>query len=318
LHYQRVRRALNGRKFAAVVTWDSGGTTLNGAATNAAAATQTPCYIYQHGSLSGVDARLWRSYLQHSDVFLAYGQSTVDELSRSLPHFLQPCAQIIPVGSGRLDMFRRRHTSPSARRLRAEMQAGDNRPLVMYVPTCFDTYGRAVGDLAAHPDVSYFELQQTVLQLWAEAPGVRLVYKDFIVAGDPNRVMPDFIRQHIPDAIITNRRLTHLMWAVDAIVIDHVITAIGEVLLTNKPLLVYMPQPNLASPQAIIMLQKRATVAETPAEFVTQVRALLRAGQYPELEKLNTEYLQAYGTYLDDGRSAERAAAVILQDVLKK
>jgi len=103
------------------------------------------------------------------------------------------------------------------------------------------------------------------------------------------------------------------MWAVDAIIVDHVVTAIGEVLLTPKPLLVYMPHPHLSSPQAKMMLEKRATVAETPAEFVAQVRAFLQAGKYLELENPDTEFLRTYCTHLDDGLSAQRAADVILQ-----
>ncbi|MFN8455087.1 MAG: hypothetical protein U0401_10555 [Anaerolineae bacterium] len=314
-HYQQVRQLLSQHKFTALVTWDSGGDTLSGGATNAAERAGVPRYIYQHGGSSGLDAKRLQMYLRFSDTFLVHGQQTVDELRQSCPPFLQPCAQVISVGSGQLDLLRQQNKPENIRRLRAHLQAGDNRPLIMYIPTCFGTYGRAISDLAAHPDVSYFELQQTVLKLWQEMPEVRLLYKEFIIVpNDPNNtVMRDFVQTQIPGAIVTNQRLTDLMWAVDAIVVDHVITAISEILLTKKPVVVYMPQPNTSSPQAKSLLQKRATVTETPLDFIAEVRNLLQKRQYPELENPNTEFSQAYSTHSNDGCSAERAASFILQ-----
>jgi hypothetical protein len=275
LHYQYVEPLLRGHKFTALVTWDTGGATLGSAAANAAAINQVPRYVYQHGGSSGSDARLWPMYLRHSDTFLVYGQGTADELEQSCPTFMSPHTQIEPVGSTRLDMLRQRQEPEKIRLLRSQLQAGDDRPLVLYVPTHFGGYGRAISDLAAYPDVSYLELQQTILKLWTETPSVRLLYKEFIVANDPNgAIMRDFVQRHIPGALVTSQRLTDLMWAVDAIVIDHVLTAVGEVLLTRKPVVVYMPQPNASSPQAKTLLRKRVTVTETPAEFAAEVRNL--------------------------------------------
>jgi hypothetical protein len=313
LHYQQLLPRLQKRKFHALVTWDVSGSSLSSAVTNAAAVTGTPRYVYQHGGSSGSDAKLWSMYLQQSDTFLVYGQGTVDELVQSCPAFLPIKTQIQPVGSTRLDMLRRQYQPEKIEHLRTQLQAGDERPIIMYVPTCFGTYGRAISDLAAYPDVSYFELQQAILKLWQEVSDVRLLYKEFIVSNDPNSgIMRDFVETWIPGAIVTNQRLTDLMWAVDAIVVDHVITAVNEILLTNKPMVVYMPRPNSSSPQAKTLLQKRAVVAETPAAFIAEVRTLLQLGQFSELKNPTTEFLQIYGTHLDDGRSAERAAALIL------
>jgi hypothetical protein len=312
INFQRVRRLLQSTRPAALITWDAGANTLSGAAVNAATAVRVVCCVYQHGGSSGSDAKIWQMYLRHTDSFLVYGQQTLIELQQSCPPSLNCVAELIPVGSARLDLIRQQHLPEKSRQLRARLRAGDSRPIILYVPTVFATYGRAIGDLAAYPDVSYFELQQIILKLWLEAPEIRLLYKELIVANDPNRVMPEFIRKYIPNGTVTRQRLTDLMWAVDAIVVDHAITALSEVLLTNKPLIVYMPKPNAAGPQAKILLQKRAAVAETPDEFAAHVRALLHAGRYPELENPNDEFLQAYCTHLNDGRSAERAAEVIL------
>lgn len=312
LHFQRTRRLFAQHNYSALLTWDTTGSSLSSAAANAAATSGAPRFAYQHGSSSGIDARLWQAFLRQSDTFLTYGQGTADELHESNSGSLQTNARVVPVGSARLDALRRLHSPNVIQKRRAQLQNGDNRPIILYVPNAFATYGRAVSDLAAHPDVSYFELQQRILRLWLETPNIRLLYKDLIVANDPNRVMPDFIQKNIPNGTVTYQRLTDLMWAVDAIVVDHAITALGEVLLTSKPLVVYMPKPNAAGADAPRLLRKRATVSETCAEFEAAVRALLQTGRYPEQTTPNTEFLQRYCTHLNDGRSAERAAAAIL------
>jgi len=97
--------------------------------------------------------------------------------------------------------------------------------------------------------------------------------------------------------------------------VDHAITALGEVLLTPKPLIVYKPNLDGVVSNATALLRKRAMVAESALEFEAHVRALLQAGQYPEVANPNTEFLQAYCTNLNDMRSAERAAAVILKGI---
>jgi len=186
--------------------------------------------------------------------------------------------------------------------------------MILYVPTVFGTYGRAVGDLAAYPEVSYLEIQQCILRIFTEFPDLRLIYKDLIVANDPNRVMPEFIRRHVPNASVSYQRLTDLMWSVDAIILDHALTALSEVVLTRKPLIVYLPQPNSSSREARAALRKRATVAETPGDFAQAVRAFLTSRDFSELVEPDQDFLRLYCTHKDDGRSAERAAEVVLQD----
>ncbi len=318
LKFRQVQRMLSGHEYAALITWDAGGSMTGSASLNAAAIANVPRYLYQHGGSAHNDAKLWQMYLRQSDVFLVYGEGTADDLNRTKLPCLERAARVVPVGSSRLDTIRAQHNPEKSRQLRVQLQGVDHRPLILYIPSHFNGYGRAIGDLAAYPDVSYFELQQQILSLWLETPHVRLLYKQFAVANDLNRVMSHFIETHIPNGRVTDQSLIELMWAVDAIVLDHTITALGEVLLTNKPLVVYMPHPASTVSKASILLRKRAVVAETPLEFEAHVRALLHAGQYPEAENPNTEFLQAYCTDLNDCRSAERAAAVILQGIRRK
>jgi len=294
---------------------DCGATTWGGPACQAALTEKVSRWALQHGGSTGSDAKIWQMYLRQSDAFLVAGEGTAQELELNRPAFLYPHTRFTPVGSSRLDKLRRLHSMARSQRLRIKLQAGDPKPIILYIPTSFGTYGRAVSDLAAFPEVSYLELQQSILRLWNEVPGVRLLYKDLIVANDLNRVMPVFIEKYVPNATVTHKRLTDLMWAVDAIIVDHAITALSEVLLTTKRLVVFMPRPNASSPEAKALLEKRATVADTPAEFVKCVRAFLGAGDFSDLADPNDEFLRSYCTHANDGRSAERAASAIVDGI---
>ena len=148
-------------------------------------------------------------------------------------------------------------------------------------------------------------------------PGIRLLYKDF---GSTNHLwnpIPDCIRREIPNGkVILAPSLSQLVWAVDAIILDHALTALGEALLTRKRIIVYdggQPTSELVPPESKVLLRKRAIVGDTPDEFVNQVRSFLEAGDFSEVSEPDDEFLCAYGTYLNDGRSAERAAEVILE-----
>jgi len=310
--YQQTTHLLKRKKHDALITTDCGATTWGGPDCEAAFTSGVPRWCLQHGGSTGADSKIWQMYLRASETFLVAGDGTVQELEQNRPSFLRGCGSFTPVGSSRLDQLRRQSSSQENLELRRALHLGDPRPIVLYVPNSFGTYGRAISDLAAFPEVSYMELQQDVLRLWNDFTQVRLLYKELIVANDPNRVMSSFVREHIPNGTVTNQRLTDLMWAVDAIIVDHPITALGEVLLTKKRVVAYMPKPNASHPEAKLLLEKRAIVAETPAGFIDAVSSFLAAGEFSELTESDDQFLRWYCTHGDDGRSAERAANAIL------
>jgi hypothetical protein len=310
--YQQVTHSIERKRITALVTVDAGATTWGGPSCQAAFASGVPRFIFQHGGTIGADACIWQTFLRSSDAFLAWGEGVTEDLERTCPPFFTDSGRVVSVGAGRLDRLRRRNSTRSVKKVREVLQRGDPRPIIMYVPTIFGTYGRAISDIAGLPDVSYLELLQNVLGLWKETPGVRLLYKDFAVVNDWTRVVPHFINAKIPNGTVTRHRLSDLAWAVDAIVLDHPLTALSEVLLTSKPLVVYVPKPHKSSPETIALLRKRATVAETQEEFINAVKRLLRLRDFSEVPMPNDEVLCKYGTHTNDGCSAARAAKVIL------
>jgi hypothetical protein len=313
--YQFAQKILKKKPFDAVLTWDTTGSTLSSAIDNAARTANIPCYIYQHGSSCEVNPHSWQCFLRPYQTFFAYGKGTAEMLEHSSPPFPLPHARIIPVGSARLDALSQQQTPEVSTLTRPKHQSEDHRPTILYIPTMFGGYGRMF-DLVAYPDVSYFELLQNILLLWKDFPEVRLLYKDFITENNTDRVIAKFIHEHIPNGTVTYQRLTDLMWTVDAIIVDHVVTAIGEVLLTKKQVLVYMPSSGISHAEARRCLQQRAIVSATPEEFEKQVRLFLERKSYPEVEQPDDEFLRTYCTHLNDGLSAERASAFLIKDLI--
>jgi hypothetical protein len=183
----------------------------------------------------------------------------------------------------------------------------------LYAPTHFAPYFRAVSQLADHPVVPYFEMLQRVLSVFAESDRVRLVFKSFHVANDATRLMPELVRATVPDAVVTTTSLRELMWAVDAIVVDHVITATSEVLLTDAPCLFYMPSTSPQSDESRRLLRAAATVEESADAFIAALRRLVRTGTIAPIRSRDRSFLKAYATHLDDTHSARRAATLVAE-----
>lgn len=307
---------LSKNKYSVVMAAAGGGQGLEGSILGAARHREVPSAAWQHGSTSRVLG--WGHYdcFVNADFFFVYGEGSNACLRKSFDGGGHKGARIVPIGSPRFDGLRRRFANRRVgQKLRRTLAGSDKRPLVLYVPTAFGGYGRAVSDLAGYPDVSYFELQQRVIGIFSRFPSVRLVYKEFPSGSQFWSPMPTFIRDLLPDAVTTEvHRLTDLMCAVDAIIIDHAITALGEALLTHKPLVVYDEAQSasiLEPPGARDLLAKRAILAGTPEEFEAVVERFLAKGDFAEIESPNNEFLLQFGTYRGDGESAERAANFI-------
>ena len=301
----------------AVISWDTTSGPLASPIIQAAQKQGIPCIIYQHGSTFRIDGLWWYRWLIRADMLLVYGEGTAKHLRDTWPDSENPRARILAVGSARLDAISRSIHQNQTAALRSQLKGNDPRPLILYVPTPFGGVGRAFSDVAGYPNVSYFELQQQVLIIFSENPGVRLLYKDMITRNALYNPLSDFIQARIPNAtVIRECALAKLFWAVDAIIVDHAITAMAEALLTTKPLLVYdpsgmssIPEP----PEARALLRKRAIVSGTHQDFLRDIRKFLQEGNFSDLASPNQECLAYYGTYLNDGHSADRAAREILK-----
>ncbi len=312
--FRCAQKAFLKNEYAAVLSWEAAAGTLIAPMLQASEYAGVPSVLYQHGSSARTSGTWWFSWLAHADKLLVYGGGTARQLTRTFPASPQARAALVPVGSARLDSLKASMTPARVARIRRRLRGNDPRPIALYVPTYFGGYGRATSDAASYPEVSYFETQQRVFRAFAEFPNVRLLYKDLQTVNSLANPVPEFLRKHVPNASLmpVPPRLAEAMFAVDLIIVDHVITALGEALLTGKPVIVYDPGAIDAipeAPDARELLRKRVHLATTSGEFENIVRAFLEAGDFSPVAAPDDAFQDAYST---QGASAAAAANEVL------
>lgn len=309
--FNRVLSLLQRKKIDLVLGWDFSGITLGATVANAARISGIPLFGYQHGGSCHTSVGLQcHAELQYSDFYLTYGPATGDTFLGTMPKSLKRRPCVLPVGSQRLINLLKKTSETRKANLVADLKGNDSRPVILYIPTRFGGI-KGMNTLADYPDVSYLEWQQRILRLCAQFHGIRLLYKGFSYQSN---IMRSFIAEHVQNAEVTSLHITELMWAVDAIIIDHTITAIGEILLTNKPIVAFMPKDEFSATDAAReLLSKRAYVADTVSDFEVKIRLLIERSEFHELENPNTEFLEAYCI----GKESQVSGAIAARSVLK-
>jgi len=212
-------------------------------------------------------------------------------------------------GSVRLE--RLAETGPlSAARVKARIRGKDTRPIVLYVPAAFEGPLRYFNG-GFNSDVAYLELQQRILRICAQFPGVRVLYKPRTRDNGAD-VMEQFISRCVPNGDVTWTPMTDLLWAVDAVVIDHPSTTLAEASMTDKPLLIYGDRIwGRLLPTAKGALAHRALVSESPDEFASQVQSFLERNDFTPLTSPDATFRRLFVTHLDDGCARDRAATLV-------
>ncbi len=288
-------------QYAAVLTWEAAAGTLSAPILQAAQRASVPSVLYQHGSSARTSGPWWFSWLAHADKLFVYGDGTAAQLARTYPASPHARASLIPVGSARLDALKASMTPGRVAKVRQQLTGGDPRPIALYVPTYFGGYGRATSDAAAYPEVTYFETQQRIFRVFADFPNVRLLYKGLQTVNSLTNPIPDFLAESIPNASLMPipPRLSEAMFAVDLIIVDHVITALGEALMTDKPVIAYDPgtlDSIPEAPNARDLLRQRAMLATTPDELEAAVRQFLEANDFSPVPTPDKAFQSAYST----------------------
>lgn len=271
-------------------------------------------HIYQHGGFAGAcEYPGWElTDLDHADAMLFYGTGSALHYSGRLKRYPDRKAVPYPVGSARLDALARRGFRGSSS-LRARLREGlpASGRLVLYFPTMHAAYTRQLchGEL---PDVTHWELQRDLARLVARAPACRLVYRPF--EGCFASPMPRLLeRERVDAAVERDVPLAELAAVCDAVVCDIPSTGLLEVLGARVPAFVMADARSVRLTGAAAgLLAKRAAVARSPEELLRALGGWLAGGPAPG-DPADRSFLRAYGTHLDDGFSAARAAAFVAE-----
>jgi len=268
-----------------------------------------PTIIFQHGAFEGsCEYTIYdMTDMRHADYFFVYGDGIAAYLRERAERLNEKRAEIVAVGSPRLDSMMGAADGGSSVRKRLGVSTSER--MVLYLPTAYQHNWYMSREAYLGP--MYFQLLIRVVDLFSEFPEIRFVYKPFPdTAPDP---IARVIGERLPNCtVVTDISPLELMRAGDAIVIDLPSTALVEALLTPKPVLVLADSGFITlRPEARTMLEKRVTLAETPDDFLTKLRIFLSSENFPEPPDPDRSYLRSYGTHLDDGLSAERALAAL-------
>lgn len=266
---------------------------------------KVPTFTYQHGGFEGnCDYSTYdMTDLRQSDHRIAYGELTADYFNRRADQYNEPRAKTFAAGSPRLDKIGREGDSGSKRTLDLNKQSSE----VLYVPTIYSDNWYL--SQSAYLSVPYFELLLHVTQLMRRSEN-HFIYKTF--PGLSNDPIATAIANDCPNAsVVSDIPASQLIWSCDAVVIDHPSTVLLEAMLTKKPIFVFSDSRYLSlRPEARELLQKRVALCEDHQLYLPKLQKFLRSS-LKELSDPNDEFLLAYGTHLNDGRSAERAANLL-------
>lgn len=269
----------------------------------------------QHGGFYGTADYPILEYLEllGPDVFLCAGPGTASYLQR-------PAA----VAATRVGDHRSRSEAVGLATLDAlvsvHRRAGrrpETKRRVMYVPTNY------YGDLRyfsyhSWPDIWYWRFQRKVILACTSFPDVRLMLKSV-----PNDLLHSPVEQWLRNNPVSNCEIIDIPFKEaldlsDAFIIDCPTTALLEALTTDRPVIVMAHAAYLRyDAQAAELLRKRAILAATPDQFIAEIKAFLRRSDWSLPKPVNDEFLMEYGTYLNDGKSAERAVQLLSELALR-
>lgn len=159
-------------------------------------------------------------------------------------------------------------------------------------------------------DTRLYNAQKKILGFLASlvrAGGPRVIFKRNNTSN--HNELPFEVDKAIDEAQ-PDDKFTSLLSGASLVILDAPATTCLEACSTKKPLFVLLDRVKWnEGPERL--LKRRAVAAYTPDELILRIEEYLKTGEYgADLD--DREFIRAYGTHLDDGKSAERAAGFIM------
>lgn len=251
---------------------------------------------YQHGEINLTEDSLYSESeeLLYLDYYLSFG---INVNSKYLPYVGQNLKGVTTVGSASLD------------KLLGNLQNTKTDEYILYATSKYLLNALPfVSNIGA--DDRLYDFQKKIFNYF-ESGTPEL--KDKKIFFKPNNTP---VHGEVPfetRKIITTdqfKPFTELLIDAAVIILDGVGTTSMEAAITDKPLFILTNRANYY-PEVKQLLAKRAVIADTPEELISRVKEYLTTGKYPA-DLRNREFVKAYGTHLDDGRSADRVIEFLI------
>lgn len=278
---------------------------------------KVPTVVYQHG-IFGNNTDYEQTDTALSDYIFCFGAGEVAFAEHMLTRYdrygTQLTAKPLAVGSSQYDsLFNHYHNSSWQRK------ADQTNPLqVIYA------LGTIVGetrtfDCKMIPDIAYWRLEQSVVEICCRFPDVHLFVKCFPAGADGHHnPLTDWVRDRNFSncTLIDDMPFTALLEIADLVITDIPSSVMIETITTEIPLVVlvnesYYPEPY--SWEFMELLRRRATVATSRASFLDAISTILSGGRSTLPSLTDDEFLITYGIFLKDGQSAVRASSALHQ-----
>ena len=237
----------------------------------------------------------------YADYYFSFGEGVSKEYSKYISKtrwFKQP----ITIGSASLDRLN------SARKTKEEyILYVSCKYFFNYLP--FINLAGPYNGLDVASDFKLYNAQKIIsnyLNELAMKRGEKVIWK---LDPHPIRGNVPFEVEHI-QKISTESNFRELLKSASLVILDSPTTTCLEACTTTKPLFLYLPNPMRAEAQEAI--EKRAVIGRTPEELVGKIDVYINSGKYPA-DVNNRDFLRKFGTYLDDGRSVDRAIEFLLK-----
>ncbi len=276
-----------------------------------------PSVVHQHGGLCGyAEAPIYEHMeLYPSDYYFCNGDGIVKFLAKPVPsahrspdkHRAKPIA----IGSAALDSLV--HIKDGTPSNYPPNQTRKSRK-VIYVPSSL------MGDWRYHsyhmsPDIWYWRLEQEIIKIFGHFPEIQFIAKlypkEFV-----NNPIDDWLRQNpLPNVkIVREVPFSKFLHDADLFIIDSPTTTLVQAVTTNKKIILYADRTFFRfDPYALELAKKRVVFSETKEQFFRDIERVLGEDDWTLPEPVNDEFLKGYGTYLNDGKSAERAVRTLVE-----
>lgn len=274
----------------------------------AATARAVAVVAYDHGAMGYFDYPM-EEHLEQSaaDHRLVWGEAVKEAVERRYPNRR---AIVHAVGSTLLDSVSRSLPKPREMLLRrAGIDPG--RTVVMYVPTNLSANRNYISHRVCS-DSEYHRRQARLLQIFESLPET-----EFVVKLHPSRDYPAWpLAAAIADrgsanCVCIHESLEQVLGMADVFINDSPTTTLLLMMLTSSPILAMSNGQLKFEPEALPALAEAVDLADNLDELEARLRTRLATGDLSIKSAARHDFLTRFGTYQDDGRSAERAAAFV-------
>jgi hypothetical protein len=259
-----------------------------------------PRICFQHGEMSLYYPGLWNdaSELLYVSHYFSYGEQVSLEKSASAKKINNEI-KTVSIGSPALEILRD--------------ESSKTKCDILYASSKFLNY--SAGFVAPYADLNIYNTQEQLLNYFENYLKIN---PDKVVVWKQNQERLTGQPIYKVDKVKSIREeitFSQLLRDAQIVILDRPSTTSLEACMTNKPLFVLISGRNwFKLPEKL--LRKRAIISYTPEELLKSVDLYLNKGIY-NADVNNREFVAAYGSHNDDGKSIFRAISKLNDIILK-